>query len=256
MKRIGKHGTYAILGLTAVSLIGIGFSSWIINVINGTVDNDVNVKVGDVVDKRLTCELVAGSQELNLNFDAKKGVTGGVISADPTQQEDEDLTFGFSFRIYAATPQNYATAISGRRVYLTFNSTNDAFKGVVANKYILSPFAIDNTAYEETGITSLATNTEGETPVKYTAPDDAKGITRLTYSIADYNEAGKSGKTVKLTYSFAWGEVFHFKNPVELTSDDFKADGGAAKSAAETALDAIDKIDDTDLKLNVALTVK
>ena len=92
--------------------------------------------------------------------------------------------------------------------------------------------------------------------VKYTAPDDAKGITRLTYSIADYNETGKSGKTVKLTYSFAWGEVFHFKNPVELTSDDFKADGGAAKSAAETALDAIDKIDDTDLKLNVTLTVK
>lgn len=151
MKRIGKHGTYAILGLTAVSLIGIGFSSWIINVINGTVDNDVNVKVGDVVDKRLTCELVEGSQELNLNFDAKKDAPGGgVITADPNQQEDEDLTFGFSFRIYAATPQNYATAISGRRVYLTFNSTNDGFKGVVANKYILSPFAIDNAAYEET----------------------------------------------------------------------------------------------------------
>lgn len=251
-----KRTGFIVLGLAALSLGTIGFSSWIISGINGTVDKDVNVKVGDVVDKRLTYELVQDSEELNLNFDAKKGVSGDVITADPSQKEDEDLTFGFSFRIYAATKENYTAAISGKKVYLTFNSTNDGFKGVVANKYILSPFAIDNTAYEETGITSLATNTEGERPVNYTAPDDAKGITRLTYSIADYNETGKSGKTVKLTYSFAWGEVFHFKNPVELTSDDFKAIGGAAKSAAETALDAIDKIDDTDLKLNVTLTVK
>ena len=253
MKRIGKHGTYAILGLTAVSLIGIGFSSWIINVINGTVDNDVNVKVGDVVDKRLTCELVAGSQELNLNFDAKKGVTGGVISADPTQQEDEDLTFGFSFRIYAATEESYATAINGRKVYLTFSTENSNFKTAVSKGYILSPIAIDGEEHVET-IASLATNI-GETPANYTAPDGAKGITRLTYSIADYNETGKSGKTVELTYSFAWGEVFHFKNPVELTSDDFKADGDAAKSAAETALDAINAIANS-LILDVTLTVK
>lgn len=250
-----KRTGFIVLGLAALSLGTIGFSSWIISGINGTVDNDVNVKVGDVVDKRLTYELVKGSQELNLNFDAKKDApSGGVITADPDAEFDEDLTFGFSFNIYAATKESFATAISGKGVYLTFNSTNDGFKGVVANKYILSPFAIDNTAYEETGITSLATNTEGETPVKYTAPDGAKGITRLTYSIADYNETGKSGKTVKLTYSFAWGEVFHFENPVKLTSNDFKAEG-AAKSAAETALDAIGAIE-SPLNLDVTLTVK
>lgn len=254
MKRIGKHGTYAILGLTAVSLIGIGFSSWIINVINGTVNNDVEVKVGDVVDKRLTYELVEGSQDLNLNFDAKKGATGGVISADSNQQEDEDLTFGFSFRIYASTAQNYATAISGKGVYLKFTTDNANFKNAVSSGYILSPIAFDDKEHKET-IASLDTNI-GETPVTYTDPSGASKITRLTYSIEDYTAAGKSGKTVKLTYSFAWGEVFHFENPVKLTSDDFKADGGAAESAAETALKAIDAIDDSSLNLNVTLTVK
>ena len=242
-----KRTGFIVLGLAALSLGTIGFSSWIINVINGTVDKDVNVKVGDVVDKSLTYELIQDPIDLNLNFDADiEADSGGVIAADP-EGEDEDLTFGFSFRIYAATKEIYNAAISDKKVYLTFDSTNDGFKGVVANKYILSPFAIDGNAYEEKGITSLATNTEGEKSVQYTDPSGASAITRLTYSIADYNETGKSGKTVKLTYSFAWGEVFKFKNPVELTSGDF--------SAAKTALDAINAIDNS-LNLDVTLTVK
>lgn len=243
-----KRTGFIVLGLAALSLGTIGFSSWIISGINGTVDNDVKVKVGDVVDKRLTYELVQNPIDLNLNFDADiEAASGGVIAADP-DGEDEDLTFGFSFRIYAATKEIYNAAISDKKVYLTFDSKNDGFKGVVANKYILSPFAIGGTPHEETGITSLATNTEGEKQVKYTNdPSGAGEITRLTYSIADYNETGKSGKTVKLTYSFAWGKVFNFRNPVELTSVDF--------SAAKTALDAINAIDNS-LILDVTLTVK
>ena len=242
-----KRTGFIVLGLAALSLGTIGFSSWIINVINGTVDKDVNVKVGDVVDKSLTYELVQNPIDLNLNFDADiEAASGGVIAADP-EGEDEDLTFGFSFRIYAATEESYAAAISGKKVHLTFSTENTNFKNAVTSGYILSPIAIGDTEQKETGISSLASDVP-ETPVKYTTPDGAKDITRLTYSIEDYTAAGKSGKTVKLTYSFAWGEVFKFKNPVELTSADF--------SAAKTALDAIDKIDDTDLKLNVTLTVK
>ena len=246
-----KRTGFIVLGLAALSLGTIGFSSWIISGINGTVDNDVNVKVGDVVDKRLTYELVEGSQELKLNFDAdKKASGGGVVAADP-EGEDEDLTFGFSFRIYAETEKNYSDAISGKKVYLTFSTINENFKSAVTSGYILSPITIDGDAHEETGISSLATNTEGETPVKYTDPSGAGAITRLIYSIEDYTDEGKSGKTVKLTYSFAWGDVFNFKNPVELTSDDFKADGGAA----ETALDEIGDIV-SPLNLDVTLTVK
>lgn len=250
-----KRTGFIVLGLAALSLGTIGFSSWIISGINGTVDNDVNVKVGDVVDKRLTYELVEGSQELKLNFDAdKKASDGGVVAADP-EGEDEDLTFGFSFRIYAETAENYSSAINGKKVYLTFSTDNSNFKTAVSNGYILSPIDIDGKEHEETGIASLATNI-GETPVKYSAPpEDAANITRLTYSITDYNETGKSGKTVKLTYSFAWGGVFHFKNPVELTSDDFKADEDGTESAAETALNAIGAIQ-SPLNLDVTLTVK
>ena len=242
-----KRTSFIVLGLAALSLGTIGFSSWIISAINGTVNNDVEVKVGDVKDQRLTYELVTGSQELNLNFDAdKEAVSGGVITADP-KGEDEDLTFGFSFRIYAATEESYTAAISGKKVYLTFSTNNENFKSAVTSGYILSPITIDGVAHEETGISSLASDAS-ETPVNYSAPDGAKDITRLTYSIEDYTDEGKSGKTVNLTYSFAWGEVFKFKNPVELKSGDF--------SAAKSALDAIGAIDDSSLYLNVTLTVK
>ena len=241
-----KRTSFIVLGLAALSLGTIGFSSWIISGINGTVNNDVNVKVGDVVDKRLTYELVEGSQELKLNFDAdKKSSGGGVVAADP-EGEDEDLTFGFSFRIYAETEKNYSVAISGKKVYLTFSTDNSNFKDAVTDGYILSPIAIDGIEHEETGIKSLASNI-GETSDKYTTPEDAAEITRLTYSIEDYNETGKSGKTVKLTYSFAWGEVFKFKNPVELKPAEF--------SAAKSALDDIDAIV-SPLDLNVTLTIK
>lgn len=242
-----KRTGFIVLGLAALSLGTIGFSSWIISGINGTVDTDVYVKVGDVVDQSLTYELVADSQsqDLNLNFDADKEATsGGVITAG-SDGEDEDLTFGFSFRIYV-TEGSYATAISGKKVYLTFSTDNSNFKTAVSDGSILSPIAIDSEEHVETGIASLASNV-GETPVKYTDTGDTE-ITRLTYSIEDYTETGKSGKTVKLTYSFAWGEVFKFKNPVELKPGDF--------SAAKSALDAIDAIDDTSLKLDVTLTVK
>lgn len=249
-----KRTGFIVLGLAALSLGTIGFSSWIISGINGTVNNDVEVKVGDVVDKRLTYELVKGSQELNLNFDAKKDVEGGGVITAGSDGEDEDLTFSFSFRIYAATAESYATAISGKGVYLKFATNNANFKNAVSSGYILSPIAIDDKEHEETEITENLTTNIGEKSATYTAPDGAKGITRLTYSIEDYNETGKSGKTVELTYSFAWGEVFHFENPVELTSNDFKADEGA-KSAAETALDAIDDIV-SPLDLDVTLTVK
>lgn len=248
-----KRTSFIVLGLAALSLGTIGFSSWIISGINGTVNNDVNVKVGDVVDKRLTYELVEGSQELKLNFDAdKKASGGGVVAADP-EGEDEDLTFGFSFNIYAATEQSYATAISGKSIYLKFATDNAEFKSAVTSGYILSPIGIDDIEHKE-GITNLASDAS-ETPVKYSVPDGAKNITRLTYSITDYNETGKSGKTVKLTYSFAWGGVFHFKNPVELTSDDFKAGEDGTESAAETALNAIGAIQ-SPLNLDVTLTVK
>lgn len=241
-----KRTGFIVLGLAALSLGTIGFSSWIISGISGTVDNDVNVKVGDVVDKRLTYELVEGSQELKLNFDADKDApSGGVISADP-DGEDEDLTFGFSFRIYAATEESYATAISGKKVSLTFSTNNEKFKSAVTNGYILSPIDIDDGEQVETGIENLASDI-GETPVKYAAPEGATDITRLTYSIEDYTDVGKSGKTVKLTYSFAWGAVFKFKNPVELKSGDF--------SAAKSALDAIGAIE-SPLNLDVTLTVK
>ena len=239
-----------VLGLAALSLGTIGFSSWIINAINGEASSEVNVTVGDVVDNSLTIDNVT-TTDSKLNFDAKKGVSGEVISADPNG-EDEDLTFEFSFSIHAATEKIYNAAISNKKVYLSFDSTNTEFKNVVKEKHILSPFAIDGATYEEKGITSLATNTESEKSVTYTDPSGASKITRLTYLIEDYTAGGMRGKTVTLTYSFAWGEVFKFENPVELSSGDFSANDNAAK----TALDAIDKIDDTDLKLNVTLTVK
>lgn len=242
MKRIGKHGTYAILGLTAVSLIGIGFSSWIINVINGTADSEVYVTVGDVEDKRLTIDNLQKSNT-DLNFDVAPGTSsGGVIEAG-TVGEDEDLSFGFSFDLWGKSQAIFAAGTSGKRFKVSLTSTE--LSTLVAKKVICSPITIDGNKHNEEAITTFTEVTDKT--INYEEGEGNTSVARLKYSMKEIEQEGKYGFTVSMTYSFSWGEAFDFKNPVELKAIDGDAD---------TALDALKALNETEsIKLNVSLSL-
>lgn len=248
---LGKKKTgLIVLGLSALSLGTIGFSSWIISGINGNVTSDVTISVGEVKDQRIYMELT-GESDTELNFDADKDIlSGGVVSAG--ENDKEDLKISFSFNIYSNKRDIFTTAMSGKKLYLKFSSENANFKTAVnTNKYLLSPYAIDgvdhviNEGKEETDI-DLTTPKEA-TDIDYT---EKSGLKKLTYTVKNYEVTNeKYGSTVELTYYFAWGEIFNYENPVKLTSDNF--------ARAETALKAIGNLhSEQSLGLNIVASVK
>ena len=231
-----------VLGLAALSLGTIGFSSWIINGINGTANSKVNVTVGDVEDKRLTIDNLKETEK-KLNFDVAPGTpSGGVIEAGSVG-EAEDLSFTFSFDLWGTSQTNFESAIKGKGFKVSFAS--DELSTLVTKKAICSPISIDGTEHNEEGITTFAPATDEI--VKYATGDTS--AVRLKYSMTKIGESGseKYGFSVSMTYSFTWGEAFNFKNPVELK---------AINDDANTALDALEALNEKDsMTLNVSLSL-
>ena len=233
-----------VLGLAALSLGTIGFSSWIINAINGVANSVVNVTVGDVVDKSLTIDNV-NTTNSDLNFDvAPKTAGGGVIEAGEDGKA-EDLFFVFSFDLYGTSKANFEAAIQGKRFKVSFTSTE--LKELVDSKAICSPITIttDGTKYYEEAITTFAAVTDKT--VSYEEGEGNTSVARLKYSMTEINQTGKYGFTVSMTYSFSWGKAFGFENPVKLTE---------LSGDAKTALDALEALNDTQsMTLNVNLSL-
>lgn len=98
MKTLNKSKIVGVaaVSLAAVSLIGVGFASWVITGIKGTIASpEVSVTVGDVRDNR--AEITATIGDGSLCFDAPKDdKTGPIIYKPGTGTTGEDLEFSFT----------------------------------------------------------------------------------------------------------------------------------------------------------------
>ena len=236
-----KRTGFIVLGLAALSLGTIGFSSWIINGITGGASSEVNVTVGDVEDRRLTIDNLV-ENESKLIFDVAPGTGGGGVIEAGEVGEAEDLSFTFSFDLWGTSQTNFESAIKGKGFKVSFAS--DELSTLVTKKAICSPISIDGTEHNEEGITTFAPATNQTVNYK----EGNTSAVRLKYSMTKIPESGKYGFNVSMTYSFTWGEAFNFENPVELE---------AINDDAETALDALEALNDKEsMKLNVSLSLK
>ena len=232
-----------VLGLAALSLGTIGFSSWIINGIKGTANSEVNVTVGDVDDRRLTIDNLKETDK-KLNFDVASGTVGGNVIEAGDDGEAEDLSFGFSFDLWGTSQTNFEAAIVGKGFKVSFTSTE--LSSLVTSKAICSPITIDGNKHHEEAITTFA-DAKDQTDNYETGEGDTSAV-RLKYSMTKINESEKYGFTVSMTYSFTWGEAFNFENPVQLTAIDDDAD---------TALNALKALNNTEpMTLNVSLSLE
>lgn len=240
-----KKTGIVVLGLAALSLGTIGFSSWIINAINGKADSVVNVTVGDVVDKSLTIDSV-NTTDPDLNFDVKSGTVGGNVIVAGTDGKDEDLSFTFSFDLWGPSQTIFEAAIVDKGFKVSFTSSD--LSSLVSSKAICSPIAIGGTEYED-AIENFAAVTDQTDKYDGTNESNTSAV-RLKYSMTkiDGSGTGKYGFNVSMTYSFTWGKAFGFKNPVYLTE---------ITEDAKTALDALKALNETEsMKLNVSLSLE
>lgn len=229
-----KHNkilTYSMLGLAAVSLVGVAFSSWLVQEIQGAKVQSITVSVADVQDKSLiiTDAKIDESNKTFL-FDAKEDdTTWPIIYTGDTG--GEDLTFGITFKVEKAlNADGTAAADHFGGVYVKWEVTNDtagqALKSAITNDYIVSPLSDSNVALPEFTIGSASgTNVE----VTYKADTETK--TTLNVSV---------------TFSFAWGSVTDGDNPGV-----YATDSGTTDTALQVlnALQAANKA-----KFNIVLT--
>lgn len=234
-----KKTGIVLIGLAAVALGSVGFSAWIISGTIGNPTSNVKVSVGDVKDQGLYLTLNEDPSDLALNFDAKKGAGGNVVSAD-SSGNDEDMSFIFSVSVQAASQQVFTEAIRGKTLFVNF--TCEALSKF-STSYIMSPVTTYGTA-EAIGITNMAQETSVAQTINYTSTGD-QTITKVSYSVKKDNSNGKFGYKYDITYSFAWGSTFGYKNPVYVTS---------LENGVEDGLKAINDLTDS-LDLGVAVTL-
>lgn len=208
MNKFNKGKTIGIVAtsLAAVSLLGVGFSTWIINTTNKAEVSDISVTVADTKDISVVISNAKVAESDNsVKFDADETkmnkATGHLLSCSSGDAEDLSFTLTYDVTVgsNASAWQIMAAIDDGT------DGTNGKFAtAVTTRKYIALPTTLGIT----TGVQCLnqaseTDSTSGLTVTKSTASD----TTNITYSVSQ-------------KFTFSWGLAFANKNPVEVTNSD------------------------------------
>lgn len=207
MNKFSKGKTIGIVAasLAAVSLIGVGFSAWVINGTKGTSTGDITVNVADVQDKRVEIQN-ASVTDSNIKFDSNNG-TGGLLSGDGTNAED--LSFSISYTVKNYTKENNFKVFG----YFSNSTIGTNFKDVAEKGLITLPYGIgDGTTADSKGQGVLVF--DGTNLPKDGSNNNASIKTEITETVVS------ESYSVKQTFSFGWGMAFASKNPSEVSSSD------------------------------------
>lgn len=196
--------TGSLFGLAAVSLVGVAFSSWVIQSTNGVEFNSFNVSVSDVSDKRLLISEITSTDQ-DIVFDAKENDTTPPIVWDGTNKAD--LTFNFSFTISDVlnAEGNFTKDVG---VYIKWDD-HSAYDTSIGKNYITAPQRNGANALTDSDTSLFEYKTGNALP-----SESNNGLTFAASGV------GNTDLTVTAAYSFAWGTAFGGNNPSEFANDD------------------------------------
>lgn len=198
----GKLIGFVAASLSAVSLMGVGFASWVLTGTNnmGTTGN-ITVNVGAVEDKRVLIQSAVVDNDNNtVAFDANSNGSGD-LGIGGTGDQAEDRTFALTYVVRV-----HNGMIGGAwnvKAQLTGNADNYKI-AVNTKKYITMPTEIGLDT-EQVSVSSTST--------------DQTGKLKITKS-TDSATTGYTDWTVKQTFEFGWGDAFAGKNPINITKND------------------------------------
>ena len=192
----GKLIGFVAASLSAVSLMGVGFASWIIKGEVSDTIGDINVKVGDVVDQRIQVVKENTSSNGSLVFDSVVDAGDSITSTE----KHESLSFKIFYKVKVAKS---VTNFKVSAQWTPGTNISDA----IAKQYIVSPFGTD--AIEVAGNTAVGTagtiNSESKvTTAGYHTDAPATPTTEGDFNVYRYTTQ----------FDFAWGSAFGSANPV------------------------------------------
>jgi hypothetical protein len=233
---------FSLLGVSLLSLTGVGIAGWVIAGITPATTGNINVNVGETTDKRIKVMATTVS-DATLQFDAQNGDVTGPITADSGSAED--LTFAFNFTVSGISNMGGFTLEYATDAGLTNNGAS-VLHTVVSDNYIVSPIADTGT----TAFTLPATVAENAA-VTVTAI----GSTTLTSKVMAYTAPSGSNTgtaTISVDGAFVWGSAFDNKNPCLIASD---ADD-AKINTFKTGLTALAALNAKSLYITITPTAK
>lgn len=226
MNKFNKGRTIGIVAasLAAVSLLGVGFSTWIINTKSDpTSVGDISVTVADT--RNISVSITEASVvDGTVKFDAdhSKHTDKSIFSCGDS--DTEDLTFSLKYTVTVgsdASAWEIKAAIDD-----TSTAGNGKFTSAVSAKYFTLPdtLGIKKTDTDDSAVCLNQSSTTG--------------TNGLTFTISDGTDGGTGTKiyTVTQTFTFAWGEAFANMNPVAVTTSDTIWTGSASENANPTNL--------------------
>lgn len=197
----GKLVGIVAASLSAVSLMGVGFASWVINSTTSTDSNNIIVTVENVLENQVTIKN-AQVADPTIKFDANSNKSGGLLTAQGTT---EDLEFSISYTI----TNNIQTNKFNVFAYITDEAKRKAFTAAVdTNKLIKMPEVLNITKSDDKYSNMPAALTfDGENIPTGTGATIKEAAVGNTYNVTQ-------------TFKFKWGLAFAEKNPVEVSSTD------------------------------------
>lgn len=196
----GKLIGVVAASLSAVSLMGVGFASWIINGTTPADTGNINVEVGTIDDQRIK---VVGSPTITgqLSFDAAQDSEGKITST----ANHETLSFSVNYQVEV---KNSALDF---KVDATWTPGTHMNSFLNEKSYISSPFKNS----DGNDIKLEVAGKEAKGTAGSTAPDTHVTTTGFhtdapTVSTAD----DVTTYTCKTTFYFGWGTAFNSMNPV------------------------------------------
>lgn len=199
MNKFNKGKAIGILAasLSAVSLMGVGFASWVVNGAQGATTGDISVEVAEIQDKRITVSdtSVNGS----LIFDAAANDDEGMIHAG-TNSKTPSLSFSISYKVSVnAIVTNFKV-----NAKWTLGEKGTELESAIKNQYLSSPLT---TSDQE--ITTQA----GHGTAYTENSDNTTAINIYTPTVTASGSDGTNVYNFTTTFHFAWGIVTGSKNP-------------------------------------------
>lgn len=185
-------------GLAAVSLVSVGFASWVISGTTAAKTQTVNVAVGTVNNDSLTATVLDSGKNLDLSFDNVESPTGGVLSNNSSTYEDLEFTI----------PVKIAGNLSKlNTIDFTFTGTlvDAALYGSESTEYLIAPWVTISDAKK-------VVYTYGS---KSLNPTDTKRVSASEPAVT--KEGNLDTVTVTFTFKFQWGAAFNNANPGNVT---------------------------------------
>lgn len=186
----------ATVSLAAVSLLGVGFSTWILNPTTQTANDNVTVTVADVIDNRIT--LSASASDGKVVFDCggvvKQG-NGPITAKTSSSDENEDLEFKVKYTIKGTEDSTFFDGPSNNvRIKMTLGGSIGTILGENGKGYTYA---------------TLSAKVSDGTEQTITSPEFSwtEDVTRFWTDR-------------EVTFTFAWGTAFNSKNPVSFDDTD------------------------------------